>query len=187
MVEEKLRKIVGRFSLRALLGTVLVIAMVTPSLAMVEFDPETGTGFVGKGDVQSAFGWNNAALQRNVSEITFTYNVVEVYNVTVEWDTTTGGKEPKIITHSVVHERNTAVNSDVQFDARTHKQVDGFVLTGFIGEPAATGSIPTVGDIFNPNHGTESAGKPITAVELVSSLSTGGMYVNFGDSSVLLE
>jgi hypothetical protein len=185
MVEYKLRKTVGKFSLRALLGTVLVIAMVTPSLAMVEFDPETGTGFVGKGDVQTALGWNNAALQRNVSEIMFSYNAVNVYNVTVKWETTTGGKNPKIITHSNVHEINVAVNGSVQHEERVHKQVDGFIMTGFIGEPAATGSIPAVGDVFNPNNGAAGAKKYITAIELVSS--TGGMYVNFDGSSVLLE
>jgi hypothetical protein len=185
MVEQKLRKTVGRFSLRALLGTVLVIAMATPSLAMIEFDPETGTGFIGKGDVQSAFDWNNAALQRNVSEITFTYNAVNVYNVIVKWETTTGGKDPKTITHSNVHEINVTVNGGIQHEERVHKQVDGFVLKGFTGETESIGSIPAVGDVFNPNNGTAGAKKYITAVELVSS--TGGMYVNFDGSSVLLE
>jgi len=30
-----------------------------------------GSGFVGKGDVQAAFGWNNAQFQRNAAAVTF--------------------------------------------------------------------------------------------------------------------
>lgn len=40
--------------------TTAVITM-SPAFALVSFSSDTGTGFVGKGDVQSAFGWNNAA------------------------------------------------------------------------------------------------------------------------------
>jgi hypothetical protein len=39
--------------------------------AAVTFDPETGTGFVGKGDVQTAFGWNNKQLQDNAGLVQF--------------------------------------------------------------------------------------------------------------------
>jgi hypothetical protein len=41
--------------------------------ASVTLDPN-GVGFVGKGDVQTAFGWNNAAIQKAVESgnITFT-------------------------------------------------------------------------------------------------------------------
>jgi len=36
----------------------------------VSYFPETG-GFVGKGDVQTALGWNNAQLQTNASAVKF--------------------------------------------------------------------------------------------------------------------
>lgn len=46
-----------------LIGAVTAaVCMVGSALATVTFDPGTGTGFVGKGDVQNAFGWNNAQL-----------------------------------------------------------------------------------------------------------------------------
>jgi len=35
------------------------------ALAAVDFSVSNGTGFVGKGDAQLVFGWNNADLQRN--------------------------------------------------------------------------------------------------------------------------
>jgi len=37
----------------------------TPALASVTFDSTTGKGFVGKGDVQTVLGYNNAALRPN--------------------------------------------------------------------------------------------------------------------------
>ena len=33
-----------------------------------------GTGFVGKGDVQLAFNWNNATLQKNAVDVRFSYS-----------------------------------------------------------------------------------------------------------------
>lgn len=48
----------------------------TAAFAAVTFDPATGTGFVGKGDVQLVFGWNNKALQDNADFIDFRLNSV---------------------------------------------------------------------------------------------------------------
>lgn len=45
--------------------------VVASALAAVTFDASTGTGFVGKGDVQLAFGWNNKQLQANAAGVTF--------------------------------------------------------------------------------------------------------------------
>ena len=42
------------------LAAIAALAVSTAALATVTFDPATGIGFVGKGDVQLAFGWNNA-------------------------------------------------------------------------------------------------------------------------------
>ena len=39
--------------------------------AAVTFDSDTGVGFVGKGDVQLAFGWNNTQLQKNAPGVAF--------------------------------------------------------------------------------------------------------------------
>lgn len=49
------------------------LALTIPAAnAAVTFDPATGTGFVGKGDVQTALGYNNAQLQKNASTLVFT-------------------------------------------------------------------------------------------------------------------
>jgi hypothetical protein len=44
----------------------------SPANAAVTFDPATGTGFVGKGDVQTALKYNNTQLQKNASSLLFT-------------------------------------------------------------------------------------------------------------------
>src|SRR4029434_6434026 len=50
-----------------------VLALSAAMTAAVTFDPYSGSGFVGKGDVQDAFGWNNAQLQSNGGAVTFTF------------------------------------------------------------------------------------------------------------------
>ncbi|MBI2853069.1 MAG: hypothetical protein HYX84_08255 [Chloroflexi bacterium] len=158
----------------------LMLALVaTPVLAAVTVDSGTGTGFVGKGDVQDAFGWNNAQLQSNAGGVTFTLVSADVYDVTYEWDTVTGGPNPQTIHHTVTNERTASVNGAVGYDARNKKQITGFILGGFstINE---TGSIPQVGD-SGPHGGGTSV---VTAVTPVSS--TGGLYANYGGNSVLI-
>jgi hypothetical protein len=44
-------------------GFLLCLATAGAAFAAITFNPDDGTGFVGKGDVQEAFGWNNHALQ----------------------------------------------------------------------------------------------------------------------------
>jgi hypothetical protein len=56
----------------AALAAMVMIA--GPASAVVTFDPATGTGFVGKGDVQSAFNLNNAKLQAGVDANKFAFS-----------------------------------------------------------------------------------------------------------------
>lgn len=157
---------------------VLLVLVAVTSFASVSFDATTGKGFVGKGDVQLAFGWNNAALQNNYAGVTFSYDVVDVYEVTVEWTTGEGTKGEA--THEISVPRHVSVTASVVFDARTHKQVDGFYLLGF-GSQTSTGTVPVVGGNFNDGNDV----KTITAVTLVSS-SGGGLSANYGGVSVAL-
>jgi hypothetical protein len=53
----------------AIAGAALAIPAMASATSTVNPD---GTGFVPKGDVQSAFGWNNAGLQANALAVTFT-------------------------------------------------------------------------------------------------------------------
>ena len=163
----------------------LVGLLAVAAYAAVTFDPSSGTGFVGKGDVQTAFGWNNAELQANASGVTFTYVAVDTYDVTVEWDTGNADQPQSIQHHIITQTKRASVNATVAYDARTHKQIDGFILTGY-GSTTTEGTIPSVGDILvDPQTGNPyPTDHVVTAVTLVSS--TGGLYVNYGSTSVLI-
>lgn len=50
---------------------IFIATSAAPAGAAVTFDGSTGTGFVGKGDVQTAFGWNDAKLQARAAGVTF--------------------------------------------------------------------------------------------------------------------
>jgi hypothetical protein len=137
------------------------------AMATVTFDAASGTGFVGKGDVQLAFGWNNAALQANAGGLTFSYDAVETYDAECYWETQTG--KGKVVVHDITVPRHTAIKGAVAHEARTHKQIDGFKLTGYAGAPVVNGVVPTIGAVCpGNNNGTVIA---VTLVGSTSSLS----------------
>ena len=58
-----------------LLGSAAVLTLTaTPALAAVTLDTATGTGFVGKGDVQQPLGLDNKALQYAVTQGLLTWS-----------------------------------------------------------------------------------------------------------------
>lgn len=146
----------------------------------VTFDPATGIGFVGKGDVQLAFGWNDQALQINAPSVGFTYNSTESYDAVCTWVTGEGTRGEK--THNVTFNKTTVVNSTIAYEARKNSQgkITGFNLTG-LGTVTTDGVVPVVGGacLGEGADGTYSSVTPTG--------STGGLYVNFGTSSVLLQ
>ncbi|WP_142752186.1 hypothetical protein [Neobacillus piezotolerans] len=139
------------------------------AFAAVTFDPATGAGYVGKGDVQTAMGWNNADLQKNAGDLVFTYKTKEVYAITVTWTTGDGKRGEK--THDVEHERISSINATIDFSPKSNKQISGFNLKYFTDEKEVTGKIPQVGEEF-----PGQSGHIVSSVDLVSS--TSGLYVN---------
>jgi len=136
-------------------GAAAIVAMSSIAGASVTFDSSTGTGFVGKGDVQTALGYNNAQMQANANSLTFTYS--QPATQALSQDATQAGTQ--VVTEDLTcgnNEHNTrqgtrdgsrdgnrsgnragiqsgSLSSSVAYDARTHRQVDGFNLTGFSG------------------------------------------------------
>ena len=152
------------------------LALATPATAAVTFDSTTGTGFVGKGDVQTALVWNNQQLQKNASALTFSYESEDLYSATCEWVTGEGTKGEKL--HEVTYKRQTSVQSTVAYDARVKNQITGFNLTGF-GTTITSGTVPVVDEACQGD-GREGTW---TDVELTSS-SGGGLYVNHLSTTV---
>jgi hypothetical protein len=146
--------------------------------ASVTFDPNTGMGFVGKGDVQVPFGWNNATLQTqaNAGNIAFTYEAVSRYAITCEWYT---GPVQNRRPHLVDHTRTSNVNNTVDHANRRNPQSDvtGFNLTGW-------GSVSESGfDPNNPSCPGEDGTDAIVVAGPTFVSSSGGLYVSDNTTS----
>jgi hypothetical protein len=148
----------------------LVLGVIAIAFAAVNFDPETGTGFVGKGDVQLVLGWNNKQLQDGAGSVQFQASSVVVTEVS--WICTNTNNEN-------IQERARTTTATIQgvvsHVARVKNQITGFNLTGYSGDP--TESSTTDGPPVNscpsgPWTLTTPAGDP----EVVSS--TGGLQVS---------
>lgn len=152
----------------------------TAAMAAVSFDETTGTGFVGKGDVQLAFGWNNRALQTNASGVSFTYKAEETYSYGCTF-TIVIGRDRTPTPQTVTRGKETAVNGTIVFEARSRNQINGFNLTGF-GTTTVTGG-------EEPVEGGYCPGGPLndgTISNVVLTSSTGGLFVNFGGTSIAM-
>ncbi|AGM04761.1 hypothetical protein [Amycolatopsis keratiniphila] len=160
-------------------GTAAGAALLFGGIAQAyTLDPATGTGFVGKGEVQTPFGWNNAKLQANASGVSFTYDETGTYAAVCTWVTGEGTKGEK--THNVAHATSTSVANEVTYDARVKTQITGFTLKGF-STTTTTGEIPLVGEACPGNPGTNGTWTSVTETG-----STGGLYVHYGTATALL-
>lgn len=147
------------------LAALLVMALAVPAFAYTL--NADGTGFVGKGEVQTAFGWNNPTLQRNAQGVSF-----EAVTVTERSWVCDRDAGPQI----QERERTTTTTSVLDEETRDRNQVTGFNLLGFDSSTSTTdgpapGSCPT----------GWTAG-PISDPELVSS----ELYALFNGQRVLL-
>lgn len=88
---------------------------------------ENGKGFVGKGDVQSIFGWNNAGLQENAPRVVFRLSTTG----TATWVCAGYNGANKYTTMKKSSEANK-VTGNVAYTARKNSQaqVTGFILSG---------------------------------------------------------
>jgi len=163
----------------AIVTGIAMFATAAYAAVTLDFNPETGEGFVGKGEVQEAFGWNNRVLQQNAAQVEFRYAGETVTEVS--WICTNSNNDN-------IQERarttSTKTEGVVSAEARERNQVTGFILAGYDGVP--TGGDSTEGNQLDscpsgPWTLTTSAGDP----EVVSS--TGGLEVGFGGEWVSLE
>lgn len=175
--------------MRKFMGIVAVSAAIALAMssagAAVTFDSGSGTGFVGKGDIQEAFGLNNKALQDAASTVTFSYLATAEFDVTCEWDSTTGGPKPKTIHHVITNTKTSGIASTVDGDPRKTRgqnQFTGFNLLGHVLE--SSDSAPEVGDVCRNGNGADSVGY-VTAVE---SLGGGAetLTAHLGTSSAVI-
>ncbi|MDR7082657.1 hypothetical protein J2X01_001946 [Arthrobacter ginsengisoli] len=124
------------------------LALASPAAASVTFDPATGTGFVGKGDVQTVFEWSNKTLQTHASTVDFRVNSVNETTWTCTKTLTTGNGQTK----EIVQERRTttSVQGLVATVPRSNSNgkdgpVTGFSLQGYEGTATLETDGPAVG------------------------------------------
>ena len=160
-----------------IIAAIAALSMSTAAIAAVNVSDE-GVGFVGKGDVQLAFGWNNAALQRNAAGVTFSYDATDTYAAVCTFTTGEGTRGER--THNVDHARRTSVSSVITYDARVRNQITGVTLTGLGTTTTSGGAMPVVGEACMGNPGHDGLW---SSVELLST-SGGGLTVTYGGTSV---
>ncbi|MGZ5183035.1 MAG: hypothetical protein ACXWC2_21365 [Ramlibacter sp.] len=159
-----------------------LFAVTTFANAGVTFDPNTGTGFVGKGDVQLAFGWNNAQLQTNAAGVGFSYQLRQDYVAVCTF--TTGDGTPGEKTHNVSHTLKYNAGSTINYDARTRSQITGFNLTGYpSGTEVSVGTEPVIGAPCPGNEGTDGTWSSVTPV----GTGVDGLFVTYGGAEVRLS
>jgi hypothetical protein len=154
-------------TMKSILALCVCLVAGTVAYAAVTFDPVSGTGFVGKGDVQSALGYNNAQLQEAAADLVFAYDSTVVTEVS--WICTNSNNQ-----NTQERERTTTstIQGVVSVVARNNNnnQITGFNLDGYSGAP--TTSTTTEGNPLNscpsgPWSLTTPAGEP----EVISSTS----------------
>ena len=120
---------------------VALLVTASASMASVSVD-ENGVGFVGKGDVQAIFDWNNSELQQNAGNLTFRF----ASSTTVSWKCEGTNKNGKVVT--TTPELAIGLNDEVVLDARKNKQgqITGFNLLGFDAGQTSNQAVGTCGE-----------------------------------------
>ncbi|MFC4932349.1 hypothetical protein [Massilia sp. GCM10023247] len=147
------------------IAAALGLAAVTSfASAAVAYDPLTG-GFVGKGDVQLAFGWNNAALQKNAAAVSFSYRLSTDYKAVCTWTTGEGTRGER--EHNVKHTEVYVVGDTVAYDARLKSQITGFNLAtvNLEAAPVLEGTLPVVGEGCPGEQGHDGTWSSVAKVE----------------------
>jgi hypothetical protein len=123
---------------------VLVIGMVTQSASAAVTVDDNGQGFIGKGDVQQAYGWNDRVVTEKAETLSFRAQIKTVENW--EWECFNSNNERESARTSV---ETTMTRGLVSATARSKngKLLTGFNVTGWGGDKTQTG-------ISDPEPGT---------------------------------
>ena len=106
-------------------------ALAISATAMASVAVDNGVGFVGKGDVQTALGWNNAAFDKGVDSLKFTAGAEKViadYKMSC-FNGSTGAID-EAVGHRIISQPGAATVTATQVLNSNGKQITGFNLTG---------------------------------------------------------
>jgi hypothetical protein len=164
-----------KLSLIAALAALAALTVVSISPAAVTFDQEAGTGFVGKGDVQLVFNWNNKQLQDNSSSVEFRYAEGESVSWTCVDANGAAPPNPASQTRASTQSVAGAPNADPR-QKKGQQQFTGFDLTGYDGDPVVTEE----GDHTYPECTVNRAHDP--ELDVIESLGS-GLEVSVGGTN----
>lgn len=163
-------------------GAALALTLTAAGAAGAYEMDAAGVGIVGKGEVQTAFGWNNKQLQDNAGSVSFSYVSSSVSEVSWTCSKVTQVNEQHEQTQERRRTTMTTTSGVVDSVVRTRNQVTGFNLAGLA--DGAVQSTETDGPPLNscPSFWELTpAGEPV-----ILEGSTGGLYAQFGEQRVLL-
>jgi hypothetical protein len=141
-------------------------AAATAVFATVSFDTATGIGWVGKGDVQTPFGWRDQTMQQNHAGVTFDFVMSESYEAVCVFVTGEGTRGER--THRVDHKVKVAVSGVADDLDRIQKtktaKFTGWFLKGYLaGSAQVTGEVPVVGGPCMGNDGHDGLWGAVSA------------------------
>jgi hypothetical protein len=130
-----------------------------------------GNGFVGKGEVQLAFGWNNTQVQTAAPGVSFTLSEVAEYTMVCSRVHDRNGYQEQTFKN-----REIGLTSAIEVDTRRNGKgaVTGFLLQGWDGEPEYTGE------------GCPSGWPNEESRELNEDAGEGGLYATSGGVTHLI-
>jgi hypothetical protein len=148
----------------------------TAAFAAYTFDPATGTGFVGKGDVQLIYSWNNTQLQNNASKVDFRTSTTNETTWTCSKPNPSDPDKPDIVNNRSNSTTTQGLATTVSRDTSKGKNgpVTGFNLTGYEGTPTtvtsgnALGSCPATPSGFTYDVGSEQTTTGATVHEVTN-------------------
>jgi uncharacterized protein YaaQ len=160
------------------IATIAVLASTGTAAASVAYDPATG-GFVGKGDVQTALGLNNKAMQNAHEAVTFSYDATVGYSFECEWYT---GPERNRTYHRTAGEPvSVQVGGTVVDNDRKTGQWTGWNL-----QPVTVGG-GTASEPVDADCGAEGNElKTIVPGSVQSFVEGGGLVAHYGAQDVAL-
>jgi hypothetical protein len=130
-------------NIKLVLGVAVCLAVAGVAYATVTIDLESGIGFVGKGDVQTIFGWNNSQLQANADSVQF--RVEKVVVTQQSWECANVNNEAIQVRALTA---TTTIGGMVSSVGRKMNQITGFNLLGW-DENGKTETTYTAGNTLN--------------------------------------
>ncbi len=186
-----MRKLIGIGGL----GALFAAAFATTAMLSTTFDPSCSLqvsnwgpcGFVGKGDLQTPWGWNNATMNANASGVTFVYSQEGHWQYDCEWWT---GPANNRKYHRTTHHLGTTINAAVDSEVRRGsgiQNVNGFKLVGGPYSAGGGGDMPAEIADGAPCPGNAGNGATVVAGSQIGEGTVEALYGQYpGMDDVLL-